>query len=101
MAVTRSRFAILIASALVVDVILLWLQFAQVIGNLEAEVILGSWQFIGLGAWTKRRLDRHHDAVHERLAAQDRKLDETHARVGELHDFHIKGRLPDSELRPE
>lgn len=95
---TRSRVVLIGVLLLAVDAALLLFQYAEVIGNIEAEVILGTWQSVGVAAWLKARMDRHHAALHERLNQQDAALAETHHRVRELHDLHLGLKLPPSQL---
>lgn len=103
---------LLLAGAVVllaVDAGILLLQFQAVIGNLEAEVILGSWQTVLPVAWLKRRVDRQHAEQTGRQVAQAAQL-EAHrgdlaahrddlavvaGQVRELHQLHIHGTWPE------
>jgi hypothetical protein len=91
--VTR-RFAVGFVLWLAVSIVLLTLQYTQVIGNLEAQVILGGWPAIGAAAWIKARMDRHHAAVHARLDAQDAAMKDAHRKIADLHTLHVEGRVP-------
>jgi hypothetical protein len=79
---------------LVVSVLLLVLQYTQVIGNLEAQIILGGWPAIGAAAWIKGHMNRHQAAVHARLDAQDAAMKDAHCKIADLHTLHVEGRVP-------
>lgn len=92
---------------LAVSVLLLCLQYAQVIGNLEAQIILGGWPAIGAAAWIKGHMAQHQAAMHARLdahaaelAAHREDLAAMAEKVGEIHDVHVNGRLPKRIIRP-
>jgi hypothetical protein len=77
-----------IAAALLLmalDVYLLAWRWADVGGNVEAQFILSTPQFIALHLLSKRRAERHQAEVHARLDVQDAVLAAAHNKVAELH----------------
>jgi hypothetical protein len=101
---TRARWAVLAALLVGLDVYFLGWRLAEVQGNVEAQFIIVTPAFLISHLAHKRRQDRQHA---ERMQADDarhletrRRLEAMDRRVTELHDFHVRGKLPERELRP-
>lgn len=77
---------ILAASLLVaLDAYLIGWRWSDVGGNVEAQFIIATPQFIALHLLSKRRAERHQAEVHARLDAQDETLAAAHSQVAEIH----------------
>lgn len=78
-----------IAAALLLvalDVYLLGWRWPDVGGNVLAQFIISTPQFIALHLLAKRRAERHHAETQERLDAQSEALAAAHAKVTAVHD---------------
>jgi membrane protein implicated in regulation of membrane protease activity len=82
------------------DVWLCAYHWADMVGNLEAQFVIITPAFVVQHVLFKRHVDARHDETTERLDAQDETLAEQRQQVGELHRFHVRGELPERELRP-
>lgn len=82
---TRLRWIAAALLLVALDVYLLGWHWQDVAGNVEAQFIISTPQFIALHLLAKRRAERHQAEVHARLDAQDEALAAAHAKVTELH----------------
>ena len=70
----RARWFLLAVLLLALDVYLLGWRWSDVAGNVEAQFIISTPQFIALHLLTKRHVDRRHAETRQRLDAQDAAL---------------------------
>lgn len=101
---TRARWAVLVAAAVAASAWLLVGYWSSIWPNLAASLIWGTPALVTHHLLIRRHVDRRHE---ERLQEQHAqhlenraRLDAMAKKVGELHDFHVRGVLPDHQLRP-
>lgn len=89
------------------DAYLLLYRLPEVQGNVEAQFIIITPGFILSHLLHRRHADAQHQermAAHRatdvQLAAHRVEMTAVITKVGELHQFHIRGILPDGEIRP-
>jgi hypothetical protein len=87
------------------DVYLLGYRLAEVQGNVEAQFIIITPSVLVSHLVNRHRQDRQHDermAAHDanatQLAAHREEMAAVVEKVGELHDWHLKGKLPPDTL---
>lgn len=101
MAVMRRRYWVLAVVLLAAfDVYCLVFQWSAVAGNTAASIIWTTPAFVVHHVLMRRRQDRHHREQTGRAEAQAVQLATVVAQVGELHDWHLKGKLPPDTLKP-
>ena len=81
----RLRWILAALLLVALDAYLIGWHWQDVGGNVEAQFILSTPQFIALHLLTKHRADKHQAEVHARLDAQDEALAANHQKVTELH----------------
>ena len=70
----RIRWILSALLLVALDVYLIAYHWADVGGNVEAQFIIVTPQFVALHVLSKRRADRHHAETQARLDAQDQAL---------------------------
>ena len=70
----RARWILLGLLLVALDVYLIGWRWSDVGGNVEAQFIISTPQFIALHLLTKRHVDKRQAEVHQRLDAQDAAL---------------------------
>lgn len=81
----RARWIAAVLLLVVLDVYLIGWRWADVGGNVEAQFIISTPQFIALHLLSKRRAERHQAEFHARIDAQDETLAAAHRQVAEIH----------------
>jgi hypothetical protein len=101
---TRTRWALLAAALLALDVWLCLYRWSDMVGNLEAQVVIVTPAFLLHHVLMRRHVDRKEEARKEEERArhleQRTREQAMERKLTELHDFHVRGKLPDRELRP-
>jgi len=81
----RLRWITLALLLVALDAYLLLYRWNDVAGNVEAQFIISTPQFVALHVLAKRRAERHQAEVHARLDAQDEALATAHEQIADLH----------------
>lgn len=89
-----------VVAAVGLSVWLLVYGWSSIWPNLAASVIWGTPALSAHHVAIRRRQDRHHREQVGRAEAQAEQLAAVAAKVGELHDLSIEGRLPERILKP-
>ena len=92
---------------LALDVYLCKYRWNDMLGNLEAQVVIITPAFVVSHVLHKRRSDRQHaermaahDANAAELAAHREEMKAVVEKVGEMHELSIEGRLPARIVKP-
>lgn len=80
----RARWIAAALLLVALDVYLLGWRWADVGGNIEAQFVISTPQFVALHVLAKRRAERHHAQTQARLDAQDEAL-AAHRQVDDLN----------------
>lgn len=97
---TRLRWVLPAAALLALDLYLLVWRTSEVLGNCEAQVIIVTPAFVISHVLHRRDAARHHREQVGRAEAHAAKLAAVTRKVGELHDWHLRGILPPDVLKP-
>lgn len=101
---TRPWWVVLAVLLVALDVYLVGWRWSDVAGNIEAQFVIVTPAFVAHHVLMRRHADRLHaqrlEEDHARHLEQRHLLAAVREQVGELHDFHVRGKLPDRELRP-
>lgn len=82
------------------DMYCLVFQWPAVAGNTAASIIWTTPAVAVHHVLTRRRQDRHHREQTGRAEAQASQMAAVVTKVGELHDWHLRGVLPPDTLKP-
>jgi len=97
---TRNRWIAVVALAAGLSAWLLFFYWGALWPNLAASVIWGTPALSMHHVAIRRRQDRQHAELAGRAEAQAKQLGTVVEKVGELHDWHLRGILPPDVLKP-
>jgi hypothetical protein len=97
---TRNRWIAAVTALLALDLYLLVWRTSEVLGNCEAQVIIVTPAFVISHVLHRRDAARHHAEQVGRAEAHAVELAAVTQKVGELHDWHLRGILPPDVLKP-
>lgn len=96
----RLRWIVPGAALLALDVYLCAFRWSDMVGNIEAQFLIVTPAFGAHHFAVRRQSKAQHRELTERLDAQDAAIGTTVGKVGELHDWHLRGILPPDVLKP-
>lgn len=103
---TRARWAVPVVLLLALDVYLCLFRMSDMLGNLEAQMVIVTPAFVISDLLHRRRDDRRHaelvgraEAYAAELAAHRRDMAAVVRQVGEIHALHLHGTWPEDRHR--